>query len=131
MSCIVAGMSTIHEVLTARHAGITVLAFSLITNVCATEHDPVQVNGGHDLVQEVRISRFSPAMPRGQTSEASLAEWHCVVGFLLEGWGRVCVCVGGGGVGLLQHTPPYRPGHANSQMASTSPVAQLSPNLQA
>ncbi len=58
ISCIVAGMSTIHEVLTARHAGITVLAFSLITNVCVTEDDPVQENGGHDLVQEVRISRF-------------------------------------------------------------------------
>ncbi len=28
---------------------------------------------------------LSPAMPRGQTSEASLAEWHCVVGFLVEG----------------------------------------------
>ncbi len=73
-------------------------------------------------MQKVSIfCELSPAMPRGQTSEASLAEWHCVVEFLLEGWG----------LGGLQHAPPYRPGHANSKMASTSPVAPPSPKLQA
>lgn len=33
------GMSTVHEVITARHCNMTVLAFSLITNECITEYD--------------------------------------------------------------------------------------------
>ncbi|GJQ76994.1 hypothetical protein Trydic_g15189 [Trypoxylus dichotomus] len=32
------GMSTVHEVLTARHCDMTVLAFSLITNVCVMDY---------------------------------------------------------------------------------------------
>lgn len=32
------GMSTVHEVITARHCNITVLAFSLITNECITDY---------------------------------------------------------------------------------------------
>ena len=31
-----AGMSTVHEVVTAKHCGLRCLAFSLITNSCAT-----------------------------------------------------------------------------------------------
>jgi len=32
-------MSTVHEVITARHCGITSFAFSLITNKCITDYD--------------------------------------------------------------------------------------------
>lgn len=32
------GMSTVHEVITARHCDLTVFAFSLITNKCATDY---------------------------------------------------------------------------------------------
>lgn len=32
------GMSTVHEVATARHCGIKCFAFSLITNICSTEY---------------------------------------------------------------------------------------------
>ena len=32
-------MSTVHEVITARHCGVKVLAFSLITNLCETNDD--------------------------------------------------------------------------------------------
>lgn len=45
------GMSTVHEVITARHCGLDVFAFSLITNACAVNHEdePTQV----DLAEEV------------------------------------------------------------------------------
>ncbi|XP_044252855.1 purine nucleoside phosphorylase isoform X1 [Tribolium madens] len=33
------GMSTVHEVITARHCDMTVLAFSLITNICITDYE--------------------------------------------------------------------------------------------
>ena len=34
------GMSTVHEVIIARHCDMKVFAFSLITNCCKTEYDP-------------------------------------------------------------------------------------------
>lgn len=33
------GMSTVHEVITARHCDLTVFAFSLITNKCVVDYD--------------------------------------------------------------------------------------------
>ncbi|RZC41098.1 PNP UDP 1 domain containing protein, partial [Asbolus verrucosus] len=33
------GMSTVHEVITARHCDMTVFAFSLITNMCITDYE--------------------------------------------------------------------------------------------
>lgn len=33
------GMSTVHEVIIARHSDMTVLAFSLVTNICTMEYD--------------------------------------------------------------------------------------------
>lgn len=33
------GMSTVHEVITAKHCDLTVFAFSLITNKCVTDYD--------------------------------------------------------------------------------------------
>ncbi|XP_025833961.1 purine nucleoside phosphorylase-like, partial [Agrilus planipennis] len=46
------GMSTVHEVITARHSNITVFAFSLITNLCVTEyHKNDEAN--HDEVIDV------------------------------------------------------------------------------
>lgn len=35
----VVGMSVVHEVVTARHCGLTVFAFSLITNMCIMDYD--------------------------------------------------------------------------------------------
>lgn len=32
-------MSTVHEVITARHCDLTVFAFSLITNQCVTDYE--------------------------------------------------------------------------------------------
>lgn len=39
LGCDAVGMSTVHEVITARHCDMNVLAFSLITNECILEYD--------------------------------------------------------------------------------------------
>lgn len=50
------GMSTVHEVITARHCGMKVLGFSLITNICDTGYDDFDVNENNpeDLDEEVK-----------------------------------------------------------------------------
>ncbi|XP_021929389.1 purine nucleoside phosphorylase isoform X2 [Zootermopsis nevadensis] len=45
------GMSTVHEVIVACHSGITVFAFSLITNKCLTTYDDDDV-ANHEEVME-------------------------------------------------------------------------------
>lgn len=57
------GMSTVHEVITARHCDITVFAFSLITNLCVTDyhssieplHEDVMDVG---KLQQVTLTKF-------------------------------------------------------------------------
>ncbi|XP_050502152.1 purine nucleoside phosphorylase isoform X2 [Diabrotica virgifera virgifera] len=46
------GMSTVHEVITARHCDLKVLAFSLITNECIVEYDNLAVTN-HEEVLDV------------------------------------------------------------------------------
>lgn len=46
------GMSTIPEVIVARHCGIRVFGMSAVTNVCNTTNKPVNLNDGHDVVQQ-------------------------------------------------------------------------------
>lgn len=46
------GMSTVHEVITARHCNLTVFAFSLITNACITEYDSHE-EANHEEVMDV------------------------------------------------------------------------------
>lgn len=46
------GMSTVHEVITARHCNLTVFAFSLITNACITEYD-CHDEANHEEVMDV------------------------------------------------------------------------------
>ena len=46
------GMSTIPEVIVARHCGIRVFGMSAVTNVCNTSNKPVNFNDGHDVVQQ-------------------------------------------------------------------------------
>ncbi|KAG4066596.1 hypothetical protein HA402_007232 [Bradysia odoriphaga] len=50
------GMSTVHEVITARHCHITVFAFSIITNKCVTDYES-QAEPGHEEVVEVGRNR--------------------------------------------------------------------------
>ena len=46
------GMSTIPEVIVARHCGIRVFGMSAVTNVCNTTNKPVNLNDGHDVVHQ-------------------------------------------------------------------------------
>jgi len=47
------GMSTVHEATTARHCGLRVLAFSLITNTCVMEAKAEVEEGNEDLPQRL------------------------------------------------------------------------------
>ncbi|XP_055842150.1 purine nucleoside phosphorylase isoform X2 [Episyrphus balteatus] len=47
------GMSTVHEVITARHCDMTVFAFSLITNKCATDYNSSEDEANHEEVVSV------------------------------------------------------------------------------
>lgn len=49
---LLSGMSTIPEVITAKHCGMVVFAFSLITNACKLEYD-IQEEANHEEVVEV------------------------------------------------------------------------------
>ncbi|TDG53248.1 hypothetical protein AWZ03_000063 [Drosophila navojoa] len=52
------GMSTVHEVITARHCDMKVFAFSLITNKCSTEYsDKKDDEASHDEVMAVAKNR--------------------------------------------------------------------------
>lgn len=51
------GMSTVHEVVTAKHCDLTVFAFSLITNKCSTEYDSSEDEANHEEVVNVGRSR--------------------------------------------------------------------------
>jgi len=44
------GMSTVHEIITARHCDLTAFAFSIITNKCVTEYDSTEEPGHEDVV---------------------------------------------------------------------------------
>ena len=52
----IAGMSTVPEVIVARHCGMTVFAFSLITNECITDYD-AQGEANHEEVIETANKR--------------------------------------------------------------------------
>ncbi|XP_055911728.1 purine nucleoside phosphorylase isoform X2 [Eupeodes corollae] len=51
------GMSTVHEVITARHCDMTVFAFSLITNKCATDYNSSDDEANHEEVVMVGKKR--------------------------------------------------------------------------
>lgn len=50
------GMSTVHEVITARHCNLTVFAFSLITNSCITDYN-CEEDPNHEEVIDVGKQR--------------------------------------------------------------------------
>lgn len=53
------GMSTVHEVITAIHCDLSVLAFSLITNMCIRDYD-CDDNPNHEEV--IDVGRMREAM---------------------------------------------------------------------
>lgn len=51
-------MSTVHEVITARHCDLIVFAFSLITNQCSTDYENHE-EANHEEVMDVGKARQS------------------------------------------------------------------------
>lgn len=56
MQYILPGMSTIPEVITAKHCGLTVFAFSLITNACILDYED-EKEANHEEVVETGKQR--------------------------------------------------------------------------
>jgi purine-nucleoside phosphorylase len=48
---VLTGMSTVHEVIVACHSGMTVFAFSLITNKCVTTYDHEDVANHEEVIE--------------------------------------------------------------------------------
>lgn len=51
---VLAGMSTVHEVVVACHSGMTVFAFSLITNKCVTTYDHEDVTNHEEVIETAK-----------------------------------------------------------------------------
>ena len=49
--CFVIGMSTVPEVIVARHCGMTVFAFSLITNECIADYDSTREANHEEVIE--------------------------------------------------------------------------------
>jgi purine-nucleoside phosphorylase len=47
-------MSTVHEVVVACHSGMTVFAFSLITNKCVTTYDHEDVTNHEEVIETAK-----------------------------------------------------------------------------
>ena len=56
------GMSTVHEVITARHCNLKVIAFSLITNMCPLDYD-CEVDANHEEVM-VAAQKREPVLKK-------------------------------------------------------------------
>ena len=54
-------MSTVHEVVTARHCGMKVIGFSLITNICEVESDEDDVVSDADCDENAVGSNLNGA----------------------------------------------------------------------
>lgn len=50
------GMSTVHEVITARHCNMKAFAFSLITNKCEIEYESNE-EANHDSIVEIGLKK--------------------------------------------------------------------------
>jgi purine-nucleoside phosphorylase len=67
----VVGMSTVPEIIVARHAGIRVLAFSLVTNVAVLEAGSL----GNDVdIQSMSRSELTDHLSKGKANHQEVLE---------------------------------------------------------
>ena len=79
-----AGMSTVHEAITAHHCGIKVLAVSLITNICVVEKQNSMTNkrnNNNDSKEKINLET--------EVLEAANSRKHHFRRFMIEIVGRI------------------------------------------
>ena len=79
-----AGMSTVHEAITAHHCGIKVLAVSLITNICVVEKQNSRTNkrnNNNDSKEKINLET--------EVLEAANSRKHHFRRFMIEIVGRI------------------------------------------
>ena len=71
MGADVVGMSTVHEVIVARHSGMRVLALSLITNNCVLAPVP---RGDDHLIQNSSVEELNTILEEGKANHEEVLE---------------------------------------------------------
>uniref|UniRef100_A0A182MW19 Purine nucleoside phosphorylase n=1 Tax=Anopheles culicifacies TaxID=139723 RepID=A0A182MW19_9DIPT len=72
------GMSTVHEIITARHCGMTCFAFSLITNMCTMSYDEEEEHCHESIVGVVLFSPLVIVHKHLSTPAASYGSYEMV-----------------------------------------------------